>query len=428
MELLIVDDEETARQAVLMHVDWKALPFEEIHTAPNIAKAKGELENKKIKVVLCDIEMPMGSGLELLEWINGNRKDVVCIFMTCHAEFSYAQKAIQLGSMDYVLKPLDFESLTDTLKKAAGRVEERSQMNRTIEEGRKNLTEQFWMKLFSGDLSANRTEISRYIEENGLDISADGRFLPVMAFSQNRNDNFSTEDKKIQLFALKNACREIFAGLNTKLMTETMADGNILLIYEILTELEEQKIFEEVYHRCEVFQTMAEQYLQMNVTSMVGRICGVEEVPEQIEKVYSMIYYSMRYRGRTIIDSEKSYYQMAEGEELVEPEKEQTNQFVRQVKEFVEQNIREELSVEDLAGQVHLNVDYLNRIFKKETGSTLGNYVTSQKMERAKFLLLKTDWSIGDVAAAVGYYNYSSFNRSFKKMTGESPQEWRKRR
>ena len=84
--------------------------------------------------------------------------------------------------------------------------------------------------------------------------------------------------------------------------------------------------------------------------------------------------------------------------------------------------------MEDLAGQVHLNVDYLNRIFKKETGSTLGNYVTSQKMERAKFLLLKTDWSIGDVAAAVGYYNYSSFNRSFKKMTGESPQEWRKRR
>ena len=141
-----------------------------------------------------------------------------------------------------------------------------------------------------------------------------------------------------------------------------------------------------------------------------------------------MIYYSMRYRGRTITDSEKSYYQMGDREELVEPEKEQTNQFVRQVKEFVEQNIREELSVEDLAGQVHLNVDYLNRIFKKETGSTLGNYVTSQKMERAKFLLLKTDWSIGDVAAAVGYYNYSSFNRSFKKMTGESPQEWRKRR
>ena len=428
MELLIVDDEETARQAVLMHVDWKVLPFEEVHTAPNIAKAKGELENKKIKVVLCDIEMPMGSGLELLEWINGNRKDVVCIFMTCHAEFSYAQKAIQLGSMDYVLKPLDFESLTETLKKAAERVEERSQMNRTIEEGRKNLTEQFWMKLFSGDISANRTEISRYIEENGLDISADGRFLPVMVFSQNRNDNFSTEDKKIQLFALKNACGEIFAGSNTKLMTETMADGNILLIYEILTELEEQKMFEEVYHRCEVFQTRAEQYLQMNVTSMVGRICGVEEVPEQIEKVYSMIYYSIRYRGRTITDTEKSYYQMGDREELVEPEKEQTNQFVRQVKELVEQNIREELSVEDLAGQVHLNADYLNRIFKKETGSTLGNYVTSQKMERAKFLLLKTDWSIGDVAAAVGYYNYSSFNRSFKKMTGESPQEWRKRR
>ena len=124
MELLIVDDEETALQAVLKNVKWEELPFKRVYTATNITSAKAELENEKIRIVLCDIEMPMGSGLDLLEWMNQNRSDVLCIFMTCHAEFSYAQKAIQLGSVDYILKPLDFGNLTDTLKKTAERVKE----------------------------------------------------------------------------------------------------------------------------------------------------------------------------------------------------------------------------------------------------------------------------------------------------------------
>ena len=62
MELLIVDDEETALQAVLKNVKWEELPFKRVYTATNITSAKAELENEKIRIVLCDIEMPMGSG------------------------------------------------------------------------------------------------------------------------------------------------------------------------------------------------------------------------------------------------------------------------------------------------------------------------------------------------------------------------------
>lgn len=98
-------------------------------------------------------------------------------------------------------------------------------------------------------------------------------------------------------------------------------------------------------------------------------------------------------------DGDESYYQVQAGGDIFGPEKEQGNPFVTQVKTYVEENLSEEMTVENLAEQVHLNADYLNRIFKKETGSTLSNYVLERKMAQAKFLLQKTDWSIGDVAA-----------------------------
>ena len=198
-----------------------------------------------------------------------------------------------------------------------------------------------------------------------------------------------------------------------------------MVIFCVEKEISEEDLLKEVFCRCEGLKKTAEQYLQMTTVCIIGELREIEAVPEQLERIYSKIYYSLKYR-RT--DSNESYYQVQADGDVFEPEKEQGNSFVAQVKTYVEENLSEEMTVENLAEQVHLNADYLNRIFKKETGSTLSSYVLERKVAQAKFLLQKTDWLIGDVAAAVGYYNYSSFNRSFKKVTGESPQEWRKRR
>ena len=425
MDLLIVDDEESAIEAVRMHVNWEKLPFQEVYTAMNINAAKEKLQNTKIKIVLCDIEMPMGSGLDLLEWINENRRDVLCIFMTCHAEFSYAQKAIRLGGVDYILKPLDFENLTEILKKTAERVLDTTQKKQNLEEGRKATEQQFWMKLFSGDIAANREEINRYIDKYQMDIQVTGRFLPLMIFPKMLNDSFSAEDRKLQLFSLKNACGEIFATCRSKMIMETMADGNLLIIFCLGKDGSEKLIFEEISARCKKLEMVAEGYLQMEVACVCGNVGDIESVPEQLENIYSKVYYAMRFYNDIPMRA-KSYYRMSEERGMIESQKEQMNEFVSQTIEYVKQNLREELTMEMIAEQVHLNADYLNRIFKKETGYTLSNYVIKEKMEYAKFLLRNTDWSISDVAAAVGYYNYSSFNRSFKKMTGKSPQDWRK--
>lgn len=102
VDILIVDDEISAIEAVQKGIHWDKLAVSSIYTATSMKEAIEQLNKHNIDIMLSDIEMPRGTGLELLQWLKQNKPEVGCIFMTCHADFKYAQKAIQLGSIDYL--------------------------------------------------------------------------------------------------------------------------------------------------------------------------------------------------------------------------------------------------------------------------------------------------------------------------------------
>ena len=72
-----------------------------------------------------------------------------------------------------------------------------------------------------------------------------------------------------------------------------------------------------------------------------------------------------------------------------------------------------------------MNFDYLNRSFKKQTGVTIFAYLNQIRIQKAKELLTQTDQKVGDIAAAVGIENRTTFLRVFKKYEGISPIEYR---
>ena len=74
-----------------------------------------------VDIMLCDIEMPGENGIELLRWVRQEHMDVECIFLTCHANFSYAQDAVKLDCMDYVLIPVRYEEIAESVRKVACR-------------------------------------------------------------------------------------------------------------------------------------------------------------------------------------------------------------------------------------------------------------------------------------------------------------------
>ena len=112
-----------------------------------------------------------------------------------------------------------------------------------------------------------------------------------------------------------------------------------------------------------------------------------------------------------------------------EPEKEPESgrDIIRQkVLPYIHQNLTEPFTVSELAQNVSLNPQYMMRLFKKETNMSVLEYVTEQRILRAKELLLSTDSSIENIAVQLGYYNYTYFMKVFKRNMGMSPGQYRK--
>ncbi len=97
------------------------------------------------------------------------------------------------------------------------------------------------------------------------------------------------------------------------------------------------------------------------------------------------------------------------------------------IKRYINSHLGENIMKEDIAGQIHLNSDYITRIFKKETGISVKSYIIQQKMLAARQLLQDTDLPISHIAVKLGYSNFSHFSSTYKKQFGITPNEEKRR-
>lgn len=98
---------------------------------------------------------------------------------------------------------------------------------------------------------------------------------------------------------------------------------------------------------------------------------------------------------------------------------------VEQAIHYIQQNIEKDMRRSDVAEAIYMNADYLARLFKKERGVSLGDFIVSEKMRVAASLLSGTNIPVSLVASKVGYSNFSYFSQVFKRQTGSAPGEYR---
>ena len=257
MNLLIVDDEIVAVKGMMEGIDWKECGVDgSIWTAYNAERAIRVLNTQQVDLMLCDIEMPGASGLDLLRAVRKADGDMACIFLTCHASFAYAQEAISLGCMDYILKPAPYELIAEKVQKVCMDLQKKKRA-------------QMQEKYFSGQPE----------EPDG---------------ESGRN------------------------GKSPKDLT-------------------------------------------------------------------------------------------------------------RQVEVYIQKHLREsELMVSDIADSMYLNKDYLNRVFKKERGISISQYLIQERMKLAAVLLEDGKSNVNTVAEQVGYHNYPYFASSFKRYYHCTPSQYQK--
>ncbi|GIP17717.1 AraC family transcriptional regulator [Paenibacillus montaniterrae] len=128
--VLIVDDEHLVRYGIKAMIDWESIGFNVVGEAGNGKDGLLAFEELKPDVVISDIKMPIMDGMEFIAEVRSLDRQVKLILLTCLEDFDYAQKAMRLGTTDYLIKsdmmPKDLEEVMLKLKSTLDEERERS--------------------------------------------------------------------------------------------------------------------------------------------------------------------------------------------------------------------------------------------------------------------------------------------------------------
>ena len=518
MNLLLVDDDVPVLQDLQQKLNWHALGFERVFTAQSAFEASRLLGQLPVHIVVCDIEMPGRNGLDFLAELHMEHPELPCIVLTSYARFEYAQKAVQIGIVEYLLKPVDASAFEAAVRKAINLYEQHTQANAErrysqywLDEQR-NASEYFWLK------TASSSTAGLHGLSEKLGYTPDTLFIPVIIEALT-SVSLSGWDASMLEYAVKNICYEFLE--NEYLFPHCVvqfANRRWLAIISVTQgpATDSAPLDERLAELCLVAQDtiqlniccgvgIASPYTQMQetiqdvLTLLNDRIdragcvlhtgdirpTAAYQTPEisfwetllcagdgptlvrQIEQhlrehaavltqaamlsfrqdiaqmVYTYLKQQQIHAHRLFGDKESNRLYLAAPcsiedmlaycRLLVTRSIEYTNFFeskasvVDTVRSYLDVHFSENLQRSDLAGIVYVSPDYLSRLFKKETGRSLMQYITNKRIEAACRLLSESSLPINAVAMQVGFQSFAYFSKVFREAKGITPITWRKK-
>ena len=525
MNLLIVDSERSAIQETEAMLKLPDLGISRCFGAADLKEAKVLILGQGIDILLVSVELPDGSGLELVRWIREERLDTACIFMSSRADFSSVQQAMELEGKGFLLKPLEAEKLREIFEKVIRERREYQNMRakiRVYEANERRIARDFWKDLFYENTSSEREAIEHQIEKLHLSINPDWSFGVVLLMVRTWH---AEEYGRLDRFVIHNVAQELFEMT----VSETADWQDVIQFGErsqiaICGAMDGGGLFELCRKFAVQYTKMIRKYADVKLIAYVGKTVPIEDVAEEMENLLFMdsqhledhgvvlyteaenlvrldfgagdkfgrwaqilcggkilkvrqnlfdyldeldvggglnkrqfYYFHTRYlemlskyaqehkivlsrltekpehadcfeNATRNIQSMKRWIDCSLGqlEEMAKSDDMDLDPVEATVK-YIRDHLSDALEMQEIADNVHFNQDYLTRIFRRKMNVSVKSYIVACRMEHAKLLLESTDLPITEVAYQVGYYNYTSFNRAFKKQFEESPQSFRQR-
>ena len=234
ISILIVDDDKLLVQKLYETLNWEALGIGMVFTAYNIRQAQKYLEDYPIELLLCDIDMPQGSGLELLEWIRHQKMEIECAFLSSYANFAYAQKALKLSSREYLLKPISNNDLEHALSKLVDIVRQNRKPTKLNVDNR---IEEVWKDILLRRLQENLC-IQRAVDA-GLYKKEDQIVMKLIKIWESPSSATYKQDIALYDFVLRNICEEFFLNDSSDLESIVrMTDLEWMLVFRLNTTVD----------------------------------------------------------------------------------------------------------------------------------------------------------------------------------------------
>ncbi|MHC4845049.1 MAG: HD domain-containing phosphohydrolase [Planctomycetota bacterium] len=185
--VLVVDDNDGVRRAISRFLEQDGYP---VASCANLAEAREALATRDILVVITDLTMPAGdSGLDLLDEVREQHKDLDVLIMTGNSDLTSAVEALKRGAYDYLRKPFPFEALRAAVQRAVERrhLIQKETMLAMLEERR--LADQDNLKQFLVSMATMIDAKCRYTARHSARVSDLSRLLAeALGFDADRTE------------------------------------------------------------------------------------------------------------------------------------------------------------------------------------------------------------------------------------------------
>ena len=233
LKVLLVDDEPFILQGIKVIIDWEKEGFEIAATAENGLEALEYLKKEKVDLIIADIRMPGMTGLELLEQIRREEiSDAYFVILSGYAEFDYARRAMQNKCTEYLLKPVDRETLLKLLHKVRALSDRERQESKAHEEMEHAYFSRHLISLIHGkydDVNLN------YVKKHMKDTQGI-RYVEIQKEQPNNLEEQSDKDLRNFQRELYDCCREFLKEDAKHCVFDVSADEKIYDIGFVYSE------------------------------------------------------------------------------------------------------------------------------------------------------------------------------------------------
>lgn len=317
MRLLIVDDDVPTVETVWDSIAWPEIGIDEVEIAYSVAQAKAVIERRHVDIVISDIEMPQGSGLDLLSWIRQRGEETEFILLTCHERFDYAAHAIKLEAAEYLVKPFDAKIMEISIKRATAKLAEAQRMREKSEYGEwhsKNLRQEqlyFWLSLYSGIVGSGHAAIKAEIEARKLPIHPEKKFRLVLTKITDYDRAIEDIGTDLFFFLLENIHARLIGGMEENECVVRRTGDTGLWLMTTIADLPE----DELIARCERVTEACAENARAKATCCIGGACAIEELREKHDLLHRMIQCSAAFYG--MVFTERGALGVACGEPMI---------------------------------------------------------------------------------------------------------------
>ncbi len=527
IKVMIADDEKVAIDSLKFIIEKSFTDVEIISTARSGREAIEKAEENVPDILFMDIRMPGINGIEAIREIRKRHKQIMIIVLTAFDQFEFAKEAVNLGVMEYLLKPVNRAKVVEVVNRAVSMIREEKEKRQTELEMKEKLE-------YAGPILENGFIYSLLLFEDNskelfdykrlFDIGEDGGYVITVEFINERDAGtagnkigYSIQSQQFYPYftdTVKSLCKCIIGPVMlNRIVVVVPSDPKtdefasrleaVSLAESMLLKLSEKlncglRIgIGKIYRRFDMLSASYEEslkalrYLQgngiMHFMDITARTAEVgSEYPEYKEKLllqkvtagdvaeslnafgcifdwlvreyedqplkiknklleilFLVNHMSWEYEpggGMTGVDFLEEMLSICDPGELhlwcqkrLENVISQISSYrdykagglTKRAKEYIKTNYSKSITLEDVAREISISPQYLSKLFKEETGENFIDYLTGIRIRIAKSLLEADEMSVKEICYSIGYSDPNYFSRTFKKIVGSTPTEYK---